>query len=58
MEIVSRGLRYECKKKYWICTMVNLERGKQYFIYEGYITTFKKQVKVGFDTKSPLIFHF
>jgi len=53
-EIVPRGLRYECIKKYWICTMVNLKRGRQYFIYGGYITTFEKQVQTCLDTKCPL----
>jgi len=41
-------------KTYWIYLMVNLERGRQYFIYGGYIITFGQQVQICFDTKSPL----
>jgi len=40
-------------KKYWISTIVNLERGKNYFIYWGYIIKFGKQWRMCFDTKSP-----
>jgi len=57
-EIVPGGLRYECIQKYWICTMVNLERGRRYFIYGRYIITFERQVQICFDTKSPLEFFF
>jgi len=41
-------------KKYWICTMVNLERGRQYFIHAEYIITFGKQVRISVDIRSPL----
>jgi len=34
--------------------MVNLECGKQYFIHGRYNTTFKWQVQIFFNTKSPL----
>jgi len=34
--------------------MVNWDRGRQYFVHEGYNIRYGKQVRNCFDTKSPL----